>query len=615
MIHPVEPPHDPMHDDAGRPGPPAVETGPAVETAGTVAAPVIAAFAAGLPVGALVLLGDALGGVVGMPVKAVRYMLLTTVLLTALAAAASHRWPRAGDARRPGTVSGVLACALLVVAALVPTVTVFGAALLAVGLPAGRAVAAARRSPVLGGRAATWWYVAVLSGLASAGVVCALLPDDPESALAICAGVAGALHLLVAVGGTGRRTTSTLAAGVVSPRRRAAVPRTLAAGYAGAAFAFVGASVVLTDLLLFRWTILGPGVPWRYTAALTAAALVLALSTVGARRPSAAGSAPVLLMAASTGPVLVATAPGDLTSVAGLTVAAAASALAAIGLDSRIRALDPDMRGAGPISWAFLGAVAAVVCRWGLSRLLSAEDASVLLAAPVAMAAVATAYGMRSTRGRTAAVGIRASGKSAAIVVGAAVLATGLLGPGSAPIAHAAEVPTVEVTATNALSAGQKVTVTGHGFRAGLRAVAVGQCSEGYTGPHQCALTAGATFVNVDSHGRLPKVVLTMVTSVHEVDCLTRQCVIGVGPLPGSNPRALVDANTVDVRLGFTGGAVQGDTRTSIPSAGGTAATEPAGTGDISPLLWSLTLGFLVVCLGVVLRLHHARPTRSTDTA
>ncbi len=56
------------------------------------------------------------------------------------------------------------------------------------------------------------------------------------------------------------------------------------------------------------------------------------------------------------------------------------------------------------------------------------------------------------------------------------------------------------------LTEGQTITVTGSGFRPGLKSVAVGLCREGYTnGLKDCDLGGGATFVNVDAKGNLPR--------------------------------------------------------------------------------------------------------------
>jgi len=606
MTHLPESAHDPDGDRHDRPTATATPA-PASPSALVLSVTLCAALGAGSAVGAVVLLCDALSGVVGMPIKAVRYLSATAVLSAAIAAWVGHRRPARGGMRL-AAVCGGLACVSVLVAACVPTAAVFSAALILAGVPAGLALSATRTAfrPTASG--ALLWYAAVLAGLAASAVVCALLPDDPDAALAVCAGAAATLHVPLAVAG-GRSPSPPRRAGSEA-REAAPLPAGSATGYAAVGFALAGTTVALLNLFLFRWTILGPGVPWRCAGALAAAALVpaslapFARRRTGGRGPGRMPGVPVLLVVAATGPILAATAPGGRTAAAGLAVAACAGALSAIALDARIRDTAPKRLAGAPTSMFFAGAFAAVAWHWGLGRVLSTENATVSMAIPIGLSALAvaagTATGHRRGTGRSHGRGI---GPAAALFL--AAVTVGAFATSGGGVAHAASVPTVEVTATTGLTAGQKITVTGRGFRPGLRAVAVGQCSQGYTGPGQCDLGAGATFVNVDSKGRLPTVTLTMVTSVHGVDCLTTQCVIGVGPLPGSNPKELVDTNTVNVRLGFVGGAVQGEAHTHVTSTGVAAVVgETPRRADTSPTLWALTVAFLALCLAGALMLQ-----------
>ncbi|WP_436775835.1 neocarzinostatin apoprotein domain-containing protein [Yinghuangia sp. YIM S09857] len=584
-----------------------------------------AAVGAGLLLGACVLLVDAMGGVVGMPGKAVRYVFLTTVCLAWAAAWASGCWVARGHAAdRVYGIAGALACGLILAAAFVPSGVAMGVVACAAGVPAGVAARARRRTARGSGAATASGVAALWFGVAVAGVVCGRLAFHPDNALALCGALAMALHLPLVLHRPARTAGPTAGArsGVGAaeragaehaPAERARAERpdgSAAIVLAGASFAVVGAVVVFLDLLLFRWTVLGAGPAYRLAAGAGAAALVVGVAEAALRKrrsaatgPALGRSVPCLLLASATGVVLVCTAPGGWTIVAGLGVAAACAGLAAAG--TPLPRPDGGSRAPVLVSAVFAGALAAVAWRWGWGRVLSRDDASVLLAVPVGILAVAAVRPPRTRRfrGPRPAVAASAAGLAALAAVGAFGF--------PAHQAHAAETAAVEVTASTGLVPGQKVTVSGTGFQPGLRAVAVGQCSEGYTGPQHCDLGAGATFVNIDADGRLPEVVLTMVTSVHGVDCLTRQCVIGVGPLPGTNPQPLVDANTVDVRIGFVGGTVVGDEQPRAQS------TNPAGAGTggsaegPSTGVWIGTMVFLGLCLGAAVWDRRVPPTRA----
>ncbi|WP_165966115.1 neocarzinostatin apoprotein domain-containing protein [Actinomadura sp. 7K534] len=165
--------------------------------------------------------------------------------------------------------------------------------------------------------------------------------------------------------------------------------------------------------------------------------------------------------------------------------------------------------------------------------------------------------------------------------------------------AGTAAAPELHVSRSADLTPGETITVTGTGFRPGLKAVAVGLCREGYTnGLKDCDLGGGSTFVNVDAEGRLPEVRLKARPEFSGIDCMTRQCVIGAGPLPGTVPDAVYDTNTAVVRVGFKGSSFKGGAvvRTSAAPA---AATGP-GTGGPSTPLWAATVALLVLAGGVV---------------
>ncbi|MFC6879312.1 MULTISPECIES: neocarzinostatin apoprotein domain-containing protein [Actinomadura] len=166
--------------------------------------------------------------------------------------------------------------------------------------------------------------------------------------------------------------------------------------------------------------------------------------------------------------------------------------------------------------------------------------------------------------------------------------------------------PSLHAAPVAGLVPGQKITVSGGGFRPGLRSVAVGVCRAGYTGPGDCDLAGGATFVNIDADGRFRTVTLTARPKFGGTDCMARQCVIGVAPLPGKAPPAIVRANTAVVNVGFRGSPFKGGAVSPPPAAQGTAPAE----GDGPPTtLWAGTVGVLVLA-GAAIALVQFRATR-----
>ena len=153
----------------------------------------------------------------------------------------------------------------------------------------------------------------------------------------------------------------------------------------------------------------------------------------------------------------------------------------------------------------------------------------------------------------------------------------------------------LQLSKSEGLVEGDEITVKGTGFKPGLQQIAVGLCIEGYTnGLKHCDLDGGATFVNADKNGDLPPVTLTVSPKFLEFDCLARQCVVGVGPLPGSAPDAVRKANSVITRLGFEGATFSAaPTQSAAPAAAEDA--DPDGVGGPSTLLWALTAGSVVL--------------------
>ncbi|SEG54631.1 Neocarzinostatin family protein [Thermomonospora echinospora] len=193
------------------------------------------------------------------------------------------------------------------------------------------------------------------------------------------------------------------------------------------------------------------------------------------------------------------------------------------------------------------------------------------------------------------------------------VLAALALSPLTAPAVPAdrAAAPALRISRVADLAEGEEITVTGTGFRPGLKSVAVGLCREGYTnGLKDCDLGGGATFVNIDAHGAFPTVRLKARSKFNGIDCMTRQCVIGAAPLPTTNPPAIVNANTAIVRVGFKGSQFKGG---ATPAAAAPQAAAGPDTGGPSTPLWAATLGVLVLAGAAVAaaqrRSQHPRST------
>jgi hypothetical protein len=166
--------------------------------------------------------------------------------------------------------------------------------------------------------------------------------------------------------------------------------------------------------------------------------------------------------------------------------------------------------------------------------------------------------------------------------------------PGHAVPGHWAAASALQVSRSADLSEGDAITVTGSGFRPGLKSVAVGLCREGYTnGLKDCDLAGGATFVNIDAKGAFPAVRLKARAKFNGIDCMARQCVVGAAPLPTTNPPAVVNANTAVVRIGFTGSPFKGGA-TQAPAAAPAPPAAP-GTGGPSIALWAATAALLIL--------------------
>ncbi|MDJ0382173.1 hypothetical protein [Streptomyces sp. G-G2] len=260
-----------------------------------------AAAAAGLAAGVFLASAPLLAGPVGMPGEAVRYLLLTGMLLAAVVGTVLRRRGRGRPGRATAAARRALAACVLAgaappAAALLASPLVFAALL---------AMAAA-----LGGgslrlyRPRHSWHAACLAGAGAAGAAVVLLAQHPQVACALACALAALLLtpacVRAAPDDSGRAAASHWTAGAV--------------GAAVFGVVFAGQSLVV-----FRWELLGGAGarPFAY-AALLAAALTSGVAVAGRRRPiTGAGT--------GTGTGL----RGALFTAAGLTAAVAACASAA----------------------------------------------------------------------------------------------------------------------------------------------------------------------------------------------------------------------------------------------------------------------------------------------
>ncbi|MFF0493697.1 GPS-CTERM domain-containing protein [Nocardia sp. NPDC004068] len=176
------------------------------------------------------------------------------------------------------------------------------------------------------------------------------------------------------------------------------------------------------------------------------------------------------------------------------------------------------------------------------------------------------------------------------------LLAALLVVPGRADAAPD-EPASLQVSAAQGLTDGQRISVRGNGFRPGLAAVAVGLCRENFSnGLRDCDLDGGATFVNIGDDGTLPVVELIAHPTFKQIDCTAQRCVIAAAPLPGTEPPAVIAANSAAVAVDFAGSHLP--SATAAPVA---VAAPPTDTRGPSTPLWSLTAALLIVLAAVTL--------------
>lgn len=167
--------------------------------------------------------------------------------------------------------------------------------------------------------------------------------------------------------------------------------------------------------------------------------------------------------------------------------------------------------------------------------------------------------------------------------------------------------PTLDVSATT-LKDGQTVTLSGAGFKPGLKQIAAGQCVEGYTGPGDCNLQGGATFRNADDKGSIGTFTIVVKEKFGAHDCTKIKCVIAAAPLPGAADDATVSSNQAIIPVTFGAAAAAEPTApAATPAATSTASSElpKTGAGDLLPVVLLGAAAFVVVGAGLRIGLRN----------
>ncbi|GGD25095.1 neocarzinostatin apoprotein domain-containing protein [Nocardioides daphniae] len=140
------------------------------------------------------------------------------------------------------------------------------------------------------------------------------------------------------------------------------------------------------------------------------------------------------------------------------------------------------------------------------------------------------------------------------------------------------------------------MTISGSGFKPGLKSIAIGQCVDGMKGPADCNTAGGATFVDADASGKIPTTQIVVKEKFNTFDCTKQKCVIGPQPLPGAEDAATVTANSFysDISFGEVAAAPTVTTGDAAPAAGG----ELPQTGPGEELAAILFFGLLLFLLG-----------------
>ncbi|MFB4307429.1 hypothetical protein [Actinomadura sp. GTD37] len=349
------------------------------------------AAAAPLAGGTVLLLSDALGGVVKIPGDVVGYMALTGLLLACAGLAGVLVLARRTRPHRLAAAGGALAGLAIALAGAVPAVPVFATGLMAAGLLASPLLAVPRAYAARTPGGAAWGQAAALAGTAAAAWIATARSADPGTALLVAGVLAAALAAVFAAGAGAGDGDGDGAGPPVRPVARgalrdvrAALPVHLLTGW------IVGASLTGgLHLLTFRWDLLGAD-PARYLAWALLPALVLVV--VGRRAAGAAQTVPWLLLAGAAAPLLMASAPGPELLAAGFAVALAAACLATAALDTAVLRPLPESRllaAAGLTgAAAVVGGMAGFGCAAALRGTLDEGTALALTALPPVLGAL-----------------------------------------------------------------------------------------------------------------------------------------------------------------------------------------------------------------------------------
>ncbi|MER7106941.1 hypothetical protein [Streptomyces sp. NPDC000229] len=381
---------------------------------------VLGGAATGLVPGALLTGAPLLGGVVGMPGTALRYVLLSAAVLSGVTASVAARWRRREVPLSAAATArcGATACLLTAVAGLWPSVAVFCTTV---------AAAAVIGAPALSRhRGTTPWYAGALAGLGAAGAVAGALQDRPGTALAVCGCAGAALLIPAAVGGGGRTTV-----GKGSVRGAAPGTRGLSASVgAGAAAAFFAAQ----DLYVFRWELLGGSLAMSTALAAGAAVGFFTIGAAASRnRPPSPASLPLLLLslAAAVSACAVAASARQLTLALAGVLAVAAGCGRLLCAAGGARALGSGAAPGPHAVWGVAGAVAGAGIWASAGQWVPAGDALVMAALwPVGGAAAWTAWTMHAHRRPRA--GSSVPDGEAALAVTDATVGPGPRRPGAA---------------------------------------------------------------------------------------------------------------------------------------------------------------------------------------
>lgn len=164
--------------------------------------------------------------------------------------------------------------------------------------------------------------------------------------------------------------------------------------------------------------------------------------------------------------------------------------------------------------------------------------------------------------------------------------------------------PTLTISQLTGLTDGQTITISGGGFQANLKTIAIGECTADYTGPADCNTAGGAQFRDADANGKVSSFTIKVKIKFGNNDCSKVQCVIAGAPLPTNADAATVKANTAVYKISFgtAASASASPSATASASAGTTGDEIPkTGAGDSLPVFVLVAGTLLAAGVGVVL--------------